>query len=223
MENKNQTIINYSQMETAKAEPEASSMIETFRAVGYNLGTAIADIIDNSISAGANNIWIDYKWDGPATTIFITDDGHGMNNQELIDAMRPSSKNPLGKRDLTDLGRFGLGLKTASFSQCRKFCVVSKRTNRDYSYWTWDLDYVNEYKEWNLIKYKPEDENIYRVFDTVKSGTLVIWWNLDRLTKESNVSDEKAKGRFFEIMESSKNHIGMVFHRFIENNFDLTP
>ena len=94
-------MIDYSKMETAKAEPEASSMIETFRAVGYNWETAIADIIDNSISAGAKNIWINYKWDGPATAIYITDDGHGMNNQEIIQVMRPSGRIPLEERTLT--------------------------------------------------------------------------------------------------------------------------
>ena len=101
-------------------------MIETFRAIGYSIETAIADIIDNSITAGAKNIWIDYDWKGSNTTLSILDDGTGMNNEQLIQAMRPGSKNPLDERNRDDLGRFGLGLKTASFSQSRKFTVFSK-------------------------------------------------------------------------------------------------
>ncbi|MBI4548478.1 MAG: ATP-binding protein, partial [Ignavibacteriae bacterium] len=114
-------MIDYSKYEKANAEPEASSMIETFRAIGYSTEAAIADIIDNSISAEAKNIWVDYEWNGEATTISIIDDGCGMTNEELIIAMRPGSKNPLDIRDQKDLGRFGMGLKTASISQSKKF------------------------------------------------------------------------------------------------------
>ncbi len=214
-------MIDYSKIETTKAEPEASSMIETFRAVGYNLETAIADIIDNSISAHANNIWVDYKWNGPETIIFITDDGHGMSNEEIIQAMRPGCRNPLEQRTLYDLGRFGLGLKTASFSQCRKFCLISKISGGESAYWTWDLDYVNQSKAWDILKYKPDYEIYYEKLKKLNSGTVVVWWDIDRLTKESGKSDERAKAKFFEVMESSKNHIGMVFHRFIQNGLNI--
>ena len=135
-------MIDYSKLQSALAEPEASSMIETFRAIGYSIETAIADIIDNSITAGAKNIWIDYNWKGSDTTISILDDGIGMNNEQLIQAMRPGSKNPLDVRSEKDLGRFGLGLKTASFSQTRKFTVISKASEFEPLFWSWDLDYV---------------------------------------------------------------------------------
>src|SRR4030067_1895604 len=101
----------YTTIEKAQAEPDAASMIETFRAIGYSIETAIADIIDNSITAGAKNIWVHYVWSGPGTVMSILDDGNGMNNEELIQAMRPGCKNPLDSRDEGDLGRFGLGLK----------------------------------------------------------------------------------------------------------------
>lgn len=214
-------MLDYSKIETTNAEPEASTMIETFRAVGYNIETAIADIIDNSVSAGASNIWVDYKWDGPETTIFITDDGHGMNNEELIQAMRPAGQGPLEERSPNDLGRFGLGLKTASFSQCRKFCVISKKKGCKPFYWTWDLDYVNQSKAWNILRYKPDEENLYKIMNKTETGTVVIWWDIDRLIKDSSVSDEKAKRRLLEFMESTKNHLGMVFHRFIEGGLNI--
>jgi len=214
-------MLDYSKLETTKAEPEAASMIETFRAVGYNVGTAIADIIDNSISASANNIWVDYEWDGADSKMFITDDGYGMNNAELIQAMKPGSQNPLDKRSPDDLGRFGLGLKTASFSQCRKFCVISKKKEGDLVYWTWDLAFVGLSKGWNLLKYRPDEDVCYETLNKLESGTSVIWWDIDRLTKGSTKSDETSKRRFFENMEASKKHLGMVFHRYIENGLNI--
>ena len=125
-------MIDYSRYITTPAEPEASSMIETFRAIGYSIQSAIADIIDNSISAGAKGKsgWI-FRWRGADTWLSIRDDGTGMNNSELIQAMRPGSKNPNEERESKDLGRFGLGLKTASFSQCRKLTVLSKKTDSE--------------------------------------------------------------------------------------------
>lgn len=101
-------MLDYSKYQTTSAIPEASSMIETFRAIGYNIETAVADIIDNSISANAKNIWINFDWKGADTRLSIKDDGSGMNNEELIQAMRPGSKNPLADRNSKDLGRFGL-------------------------------------------------------------------------------------------------------------------
>ncbi len=92
-------MLEYASIQSTPAEPEASSMIETFRAVGYSIETAVADILDNSISAGAKNIWIDYNWNGPETIIGIMDDGFGMTNEELIQAMRPGSVSPLLERD----------------------------------------------------------------------------------------------------------------------------
>ncbi|MDD6783375.1 MAG: ATP-binding protein, partial [Prevotellaceae bacterium] len=142
--------MDYEGLEIQEAIPEASSMIETFRAIGYNLETAVADIIDNSITAGASRITIQRYWRGGKSVITIIDNGCGMNNEELIHAMRPGAQNPLEERDEKDLGRFGLGLKTASFSQCRKLSVLSKK-NGELSYWTWDLDYVALCKKWNLI------------------------------------------------------------------------
>lgn len=146
----------YKGLEIQQAIPEAASMIESFRAIGYSLETAVADIIDNAITAKAKQIVIQRHWDGDRSFISIKDDGIGMTNEELIHAMRPGCQNPLAIRDEKDLGRFGLGLKTASFSQCRKLTVMSKK-NDMISFWTWDLDFVAECQEWNLIKWCPEE------------------------------------------------------------------
>jgi len=103
-------------------------MSESLRAFGYDLPNAIADLVDNSILAEARNIWIDFKCDGENSSICVTDDGNGMSEREMLDSMRPGSRNPLDTRDPKDLGRYGLGLKTASFSQCRRLTAPLQTT-----------------------------------------------------------------------------------------------
>lgn len=214
-------MIDYTNIASTPAEPEASSMIETFRAIGYTVETAIADIIDNSITAGAKNIWIDYDWKGSNTTLSILDDGVGMNNEQLIQAMRPGSRNPLDERNQDDLGRFGLGLKTASFSQTRKFTVLSKAEDYKPIFWTWDLDYVNQAQAWKLIRFIPNEEDWTRKIETVETGTCVVWWDLDRLTKGASKDSEEAKSKFLGVMDSVKSHLSMVFHRFIDEGLKI--
>lgn len=208
-------MIDYSKYQTASAVPEASSMIETFRAIGYNIETAIADIIDNSISANAKNIWINFEWKGSKTWLSIKDDGIGMNDAELIQAMRPGSKNPLQERNQKDLGRFGLGLKTASFSQARRLTVLSKKVGYNSVFWTWDLDFVNQTGNWDLIKYLP-DENLETEISKLVTGTIVLWNDIDRVVKDFNQDDSKAEFKFNQTMEQVKKHLAMVFHKFIE-------
>lgn len=207
--------IDYSKYQTTSAIPEASSMIETFRAIGYNIETAIADIIDNSISANAKNIWINFEWKGSKTWLSIKDDGTGMNDAELIQAMRPGSKNPLQERNQKDLGRFGLGLKTASFSQARRLTVISKKADYKSVFWTWDLDFVNKTGNWDLIKYLP-DVNLETEISKLTTGTIVLWNDIDRVVKDFNQDDSKAEFKFNQTMEQVKKHLAMVFHKFIE-------
>lgn len=214
-------MIDYSNIDSTSAEPEASSMIETFRAIGYSIETAIADIIDNSITAGAKNIWIDYEWKGSNSTLSILDNGVGMNNEQLIQAMRPGSKNPLEERKKDDLGRFGLGLKTASFSQSKKLTVISKANGFKPVFWTWDLDFVNLEKSWKLIRYIPEQEKWLQKIDAIETGTCVVWWDLDRLTKNSAEENEEAKSNFLAVMDGVKSHLSMVFHRFIDEGLNI--
>ncbi len=118
-------------------EPAASAMIESLRAYGYSLNTAIADLLDNSISAQAGNIWLHMHWNGDNSWISITDDGQGMDADSLMNAMRPGSQNPLDDRSEEDLGRFGLGLKTASFSQARSLTVASHVRDGQTNYLRW--------------------------------------------------------------------------------------
>ena len=123
MKTKNSLINN-----SEKCPPRADTMIHSLRSFGYNITESIADIIDNSISARAENIWIIQNWKGTESWIAILDDGNGMNESELKEAMRMGTKS-LDEREDDDLGRFGFGLKTASFAQCDKLTVRSKQNN----------------------------------------------------------------------------------------------
>ena len=203
---------NIAQEETP---PEASAMINTFRAFGYNLRTAIADIIDNSISAKAENIWIEYKWDGAESWVTITDDGEGMNLDGLKLAMTPGSKDPKDDRDEHDLGRFGLGLKTSSFSQCKRLTVATKSEGFNVINRCWDLDYVNETKKWSLLDYI-SDKSLVTKLEDLKSGTTVIWEKLDRLVGNSNKQNEAAMNVFLEEFALVEEHLCLVFHRYME-------
>lgn len=208
---------NYNDLKKVNAIPDPSSMIETFRAIGYNIESAVADIIDNSITANSKNIWIDFEWNGEETWLSIKDDGVGMNNEELIQALKPGSMNPTDIRDKKDLGRFGLGLKTASFSQCRELTVYSKRIGFDIVHWSWDLDYVKYSGKWELICL-PADKNFQDQLVSISSGTIVLWKDLDRVVKDLKLNDERSLDKFLIIMEQVKNHLSIVFHKFIENN-----
>lgn len=203
---------NIAQEETP---PEASAMINTFRAFGYNLRTAIADIIDNSISARATNIWIEFKWDGSESWVTITDDGTGMNLSELKLAMTPGSKDPKEDRDEHDLGRFGLGLKTSSFSQCKRLTVASKSEGYTMINRCWDLDYVNETKKWSLLDFI-SDKSLANKLEGLNSGTTVIWEKLDRLVGNANPQNEAAMNVFLEEFALVEDHLSLVFHRYLE-------
>lgn len=192
--------------------PYAPTLMESTRAIGYSLEAASADIIDNSIAAGASTVNIFFFPMGEAYVAFL-DNGCGMNSNELNDAMQYGSKSPLGIRDKQDLGRFGLGLKTASLSQCRMLTVITKQ-GEALEARRWDLDYVTETGKWSLlILNKEEMKKIPCIEELMKyvSGTLVVWQNLDRLrTGESNF--EQAMTRKFDRV---RNHISLVYHRYL--------
>jgi hypothetical protein len=203
------------------AQPEPSALVESLRAFGYSLRTAIADLVDNSISANARNIWIRFDWQGPDSFILIKDDGIGMTEAELVSAMRPGSKSPLEERPQKDLGRFGLGLKTASFSQCRRLSVVSKRNSSSLVTRCWDLDYINNSGEWRLLK-KLDDDPLKKSQETIDTaGTIVFWEKMDRIVGNTKADDNAAYKRFLEAIDKVKKHLSMVFHRFLDKPSQL--
>ena len=110
-----------------EVRPNAGALIESLRDIGYTMSSALADIVDNSLTADATEISIRVRSDPDNAAIGIIDNGVGMSRSELLEAMRPGSRSPTEARNADDLGRFGLGLKTASFSQCRRLTVVTRR------------------------------------------------------------------------------------------------
>jgi hypothetical protein len=198
-------------------DPRPSSLIESLRSVGYSLPTAVADVIDNSVAAEARKVWVHFHWAGADSHISIMDNGHGMSEDELHEAMRPGSRSPLEDREASDLGRFGLGLKTASFSQCRTLSVLSRRKGRALTARTWDLDYVVKHNEWRLLKTADCAAKLAAKLEELDCGTLVFWMHLDRVTQGENTGDTAAHNRFNDSIDSVRQHLALTFHRFIED------
>jgi len=195
------------------APPRAVAMIEALRGLGYSTATALADIIDNSIAAGATTVDLTFVWNGRQSSIRIEDDGYGMSAAGLDSAMRLGDRNPLDQRDENDLGRFGLGLKTASFSQCRRLTVAT--TGKDgLQCLRWDLDVLAASPDdgWHLLE-GPDDSATALVadFGTRGKGTLVLWEVLDRI-----VSDGFREQDFLDLIDRVERHLSMVFHRYLE-------
>jgi hypothetical protein len=198
------------------AKPNPKSTINSYRSFGYNLSTAISDIIDNSISANANDIRLEFKWNGQDSFISIFDNGTGMNKEELVLAMTPGSKDPEEERNEKDLGRFGMGLKTASFSQCKRLTCITKKINYSTIKRCWDIDFINKENEWQLLDYV-SDNSFFDKINNQKSGTLVLWQKLDRIVGNTDSSNETVKNAFYQEMMNVKVHLSLVFHKFIES------
>ncbi|WIA57852.1 ATP-binding protein [Sphingobium sp. WTD-1] len=197
----------------ADATPHAASLIQSLRDIGYSCETALADILDNSITAGARHIEIlsDLTCADPA--IGILDDGRGMTAAELVEAMRPGSRNPLDDRDAGDLGRFGLGLKSASFSQCKKLTVLTRKDGFGIGA-TWDLDEVAKSNRWEIELH--DDFGKIPWSDRLGSnGTLVIWRSLDRLGGGSQPEETKRVQHITRTLAEAERHLRLVFHRFM--------
>lgn len=197
--------------------PSPQSLIESLRSVGYTLSTAIADIVDNSIAAGASNIWIDFHWAGENSHVAVTDDGSGMAADELTTAMRHGSRNPLDKRSPQDLGRFGLGLKTASLSQCRNLSVLSKKNGSEIHARTWDLEELAD-GEWKLLL-DPSSaaKRCENRLGNLRSGTAVVWSDMDRLVEAAEHGEAVAQAQFNDSVDHVKAHLALIFHRFLED------
>lgn len=202
--------------------PGASAMIESLRAYGYSLNTAIADLLDNSITAHAKNIWIHMHWAGESSWLSITDDGSGMDEGTLINAMRPGSQNPLDERTEDDLGRFGLGLKTASFSQCRSLTVASHISGGETNYRRWDLDYVGKYDQWRLLKTaRSGSEKLFTKLSELDHGSIILLENMDRVCGGQSKVDESYRRKFMDKISSLQAHLSMVFHRYLDGRDGL--
>ncbi len=198
-----------------KNTPSPSVLMNSMRSIGYTFKTALADIIDNSISAAAKNIYISVPINDNDLYVSILDDGNGMTRDELFNAMKYGSEREYKSNDL---GRFGIGLKSASLSQCRILTVVSKNGDRIAGF-QWNLDSVIEDKQWDCIELEEDDFALVPSIDNLLEfdmGTLVVWQNFD-------IAYKKSKGRVREYIseeiEEAEKHLRLVFHRFLSNRF----
>ncbi len=205
---------------THEKTPHAKMLLIALRSVGYTNETAIADILDNSVSGAATEIELYFDWDN--RRMIIADNGFGMDYQELMDAMEIGSADPNEMRPSEDLGRFGLGMKTAAFSMAKNLLVISKK-NSIVSNAEWNLDTVADKDEWRISEYDAsemsvilESVNPYTQYNNWEQGTLIIISELDRLIDEANI--EKSKKNFYKMIRKIKSHIAITFHRFMEED-----
>lgn len=202
-------------MSSRIVSPSASALISSLRGVGYSLETAIADLIDNSIAAGAKTVDVQLDWKNGEPVVSILDDGNGMSEDRLLEAMRFGGIGPDAARGATDLGRFGLGLKTASLSQCRQLTVASKVTG-NLAGFTWDIDRIKKSGDrWELVDglERLSSDALTRLASR-KAGTVVTWRKIDFGRRE----DKPDHAAFLADIERLDRHLGMVFHRFLDGD-----
>lgn len=190
-------------------KPNLSGFLSSFREIGYKLETAVSDVIDNSISANASTIKISML--PSAKTLVIFDDGTGMDKNTLVEAMRMGTLKDF--RQSGDLGKFGLGLKTASFSQTKKFSVISKHKG-SVSALQWDIDYMEIKQAWYAKELQESDiipvinkinPDIVQNMMDIDSWTAVIWENMDKYSEK----------HLEELTTSVRDHLALVFHRYM--------
>lgn len=215
-------------MKKVKAPPGARRLIESLRNLGYECSTAIADLVDNSIAAQASEVYIDiYGQDGSRPPhIVIADNGHGMDREELHEAMRFGA---FQEYSSDDLGKYGLGLKTASLSQCRVLTVASKAKARKNTkprrlLMRWDLDYVYRSDDWDLLAPTEEELPAWEQEAIAnplakEHGTVILWTGLEEMLPLLSSDDVRARERFLaRLIEEVSEHLRMVFHRFMEGS-----
>lgn len=207
--------------------PHPSAMVGGMRSIGYSPQTAISDLVDNSITAKAKNIFIGIS---PSESekengyVYVEDDGVGMSNEGLHEAMRWGGKGPQNKRNPNDLGRFGLGLKTASFSLGRKLTVATRDSAGLIKILSWDLAHM-EIAGWKMQEgLDAETKAILERSTLAKNpkatGTIVIITKVDRLTARSSLASNTEKNSA-NITKKISSHLGMTFHRFIDEGIKI--
>jgi len=213
--------------------PTADVLMTSMRSMGYTFEAAVADVIDNSISANASVIELKFPIDPQECYLAICDNGKGMSQDELFDAMKYGSQIKKDNRSTDDLGRFGLGLKAASLSQCKKLTVISKSLGAEICAFSWDLDVIKNSEDWDLIEYCDEEIVSLKWADYLsdkEAGTVVVWEEFDVLEKNAG-SVYAELSRYQEI---TSQYLSLIFHRFLSkdeedkvqifiNNYQLEP
>lgn len=206
--------------------PNPEYLIKSISEQGYSFEAAIADLIDNSISAGADKIEILIDTESEPFKLFLADNGCGMNESQLKDCMKFPCQSPDNSRLDDDLGRFGLGMKTASFSQTRKFTTISRsRGEVQFSARTWDLELLKNNK-WNLLINSSQDiastlEQYSNVSNSrinelpdFDANTIIVWEGLYKF--EQYLEEKNREKALYKEIDIISEHLSLVFHRFME-------
>jgi hypothetical protein len=202
-------------MRVESLPPFAPAMLDSMRAIGYSFEAALADIVDNSVAAEATRVDIQFRL-GPQPYVAIIDDGSGMSPADVFEAMRHGGMGPHQARSDRDLGRFGLGMKTASLSQCRRLTVISRRDGLT-SGARWDLDLVAKRKDWVVMILDASDvAHLPHVqeLEVRPAGTIVLWEEFDRALA-GEAQPEEALGR---LVDQAREHLALAFHRFLSGD-----
>lgn len=190
-------------------------MVRSLRDMGYEFAAAVADLVDNSIEAKASTVRVTVEWEGASSYVLIADNGEGMRAEQLQEALRFGSE-----RDYedADLGKFGLGLKTASLSQCLRVTVATRwNPNRaDILAYCWDVNHIEATNRWEVLNVKTTDLPAQAQLHLKETpGTVVIWEQLDRLIGYMNPDGEPARKQLLAMARELEEHAAMVFHRFL--------
>lgn len=195
--------------------PSAARLTQNFRDLGYEFTSAVADLVDNSISAGATQVDIQLEFLGPKSWLRIADNGSGMSSTVVSEAMRLGSNRLYGA---ADLGKFGLGLKTASLSQARCVTVASKVGGREpTSYRQLDLDHIIRSDRWQIRTSvdAAQAEIMSEALNSFSRGTVVLWERLDRILTFSDPWGGWAERHLLGLAEKLETHLAMVFTTFL--------
>lgn len=182
------------------------------RSIGYSFEAAVADLIDNSLAAKAEGIWIrtDLK---SASYLYVLDDGSGMNHDTALEALRLAGTAHRARTDKNDLGRFGLGLKTASLSQARRITLVTKQEDSLCGF-AWDVDHIGETQRWEVLALSEDEISLLpgaRDLNNLENGTLILWQKLDYLIGKAQSPSAHLGAK----LRKLEQHLGFVFHRFL--------
>lgn len=199
-----------------RVAPSAARLTDSLRDIGYDFHTAIADLVDNSVAAGASHINVETVFEPNGSYVLICDDGSGMDLDGAVEALRFGTRR---EYDRNELGRFGLGLKTGSFSQCRRLTVVTRShpTKPAVTVLTLDLNRVARLDSWDVIV-DQSSPAIDRAADMLQEspGTVVVWEDLDRVLPDRYAENGWGRRRLRTLASRAAEHLAMVFHRFIE-------
>ena len=188
--------------------PRPARMAEIIAQTGHTLASAVADIVDNSISADATEIDIRFSEPngGHGRWMTIRDNGHGMDAAQLDEAMTLGSEVDY---ESNSLGKFGYGLKGASWSQAPVFTVVTRRRGEPVVHLSWDRRNLGDW----VASAAPLEEWETEVATPVDQGTVVLWKEMKPPAAALNVPGVTPWTA--EISQLNR-ELALVFHRFLE-------